>query len=955
LEKRGQNRSTRRLQVETLETRAVPATFVVTNVNDSNAGSLRAAINSANASPTNDTIQFNIAGSGIHTISLASELPAINASGTLMIDGWSQPGFAAAPLIQISAGSSNADYGLSVFANGSTFRGLIINGFKSAEIALWGGDNNKIQGNYFGSNAAGNAVVGSTSTAAVYVANNGSGAAGNIIGVDGDGVNDAKEPNLIVGSSQMGVWLNGSGTNNNRIAGNRIGISSGGVALPNEWGVYVSGGASSNFVGSNNDGQGDTLEGNTISGNLFSGVAVVGTSSVGNRILRDFIYGNCTSPQYGHGKTEIDLEDDGLTLNDNLDADIGGNGHANYPILHSLTASGSTISITGVLNAKASTAYTIQVFAAATMSYSGYGGSQRFLGAFTVSTNASGAATYSKSFAGTLAYGWVVSATATDVQGNTSEFSPAIWQGGNLDATFTLHSNPSATKVIYLDFNGQTITGTQWNTSNGKPTITVPAYSIDSSAAFRDEELFNIQRIFHAVAEDFKPFNVDVTTAEPPLANLVKDNSGSDTHWGKRVAIGGTENGVLGDGGGAGGLAYVGSFNWNIDTPAFVFADALKPNDSGATLAASVHSVADAISHETGHTLGLSHDGTSSADYYDGHGTGATSWGPIMGDPYSRSVSQWSKGQYTGANNTEDDLAIITTQNGFGYRTDDYGNTPAAAAALSANAGHVYKAGIIERNTDVDLFSITVPAGKIDLSVLPDQWDANLDVQFQLLNASGQQVAISNSASTLSAHIVTTVAAGKYYLRVDGVGVGTPLAANPTGYTDYGSLGFYVITGTVPTASGAAAYDQTPVITLSGTVGYTRNASTGVLLAPHATVTDADSTDFSGGKLIVSITAGGEDGNRLMLTGGAFMLGGTTVNYNGSAIGTVSSNGIGTAPLSVLFNSSATPGIVQELVRGIRFRTVNSSSNAQRTITFSLSDGGGGTSNTATKFVNVTS
>jgi hypothetical protein len=918
----------RHLQVESLETRAVPAVLLVTNTNDSGSGSLRAAIGSANSTSVADTIEFNLPGSGVHTITVSSQLPQVPANRPLTIDGWSQPGFSSAPLIQISAGASAAQYGLSVFASNSVFRGLVFSGFSKASIALWGGDNNRIQGNYLGSNAAGNAAAGSSDTAALYLAG---GSAANIIGVDGDGVNDAIEGNLLVGSSQMGVWLNGSGTTGNHVAGNRIGVSKSGIDLGNAWGVYVSAGASNNIIGSNNDGAGDWSEANTISGNELSGIAIVGTTSVGNRISRNYVYGN--------DKAEIDLEDDGITANDNLDADTGANNHSNFPIVRSLTATATTVTVGGSLKALANTVYRLEFFAAASSDASGHGGSQRFLGYVNVTTNGSGAATFLKSFSTTLAYGWVVSATATDASGNTSEFSPAIWQGADLNNTFSLHSNSSASKVIYLDFNGHTTTGTQWNDDYGQSTITSPSYSVDGSASFSEQELINIQRIFYSIAEDFRPFSVDVTTEEPSLADLLKDNSGTDTRWGIRAVIGGTEADVLGHGG-AGGRTYTGSFNWDSDTPAFVFSKSLTNGD--------VQSVAAATSHEVGHSLGLNHDGRDGSEYYAGHGTGATSWGPLMGNPYGRSVTQWSKGSYTGATNTQDDLAIITTQNGFGYRGDDYGNTTASAAALNAVNGKVLKTGIIARSTDVDVLSFTVPDGKIDLTALPDSFDANLDIRMQLLDANGQQIAESNPTATLSARVTATVAAGKYFLRVEGVGVGSPWASSPMGYTDYGSLGLYAITGSVP-------FSQPPSIVLGGTIGYARNAATGVQLASNASVTDPDSPNFATGSLIISIVSGGESANRLTLTGGAFTLSGSTVNYNGTPVGSLTGSGFGTTPLSVRFNINATPAIVQELVRNIRFKTVGSTSNLSRVITVSLTDGDGGTSNTATKTVNVTS
>ena len=90
---------------------------------------------------------------------------------------------------------------------------------------------------------------------------------------------------------------------------------------------------------------------------------------------------------------------------------------------------------------------------------------------------------------------------------------------------FGLHSNPGATKCIFLDFDGSTTTGTQWNIGYGA-TIVTPAYDIDNNtSSFSSTELANIREIWERVSEDYLPFNVDVTTEDPGINALIKSNS----------------------------------------------------------------------------------------------------------------------------------------------------------------------------------------------------------------------------------------------------------------------------------------------------------------------------------------------------------------------------------------------------------------------------------------------
>jgi len=233
-------------------------------------------------------------------------------------------------------------------------------------------------------------------------------------------------------------------------------------------------------------------------------------------------------------------------------------------------------------------------------------------------------------------------------------------------------------------------------------------------------------------------------------------------------------------------IAYVGVYdntsNHSYYQPALVFT---KGVGTGAK------NIAEAASHEAGHNVGLSHDGTSSVGYYAGHGA----WAPIMGVGYSKAISQWSKGEYSGANNKEDDFAVIG-QNGLALRGDDHGNGTGDATALTLGTS---VKGVYANDSDVDTFRIDLAAGTFTFAASAAASGADLDIKLQLLNSSGGVVATadpasgqSNSATPtgLSASINRQVAAGRYYLRIENTGYGNPLN---TGYSTYGSRGAYTV------------------------------------------------------------------------------------------------------------------------------------------------------------------
>ncbi|NRF65375.1 PKD domain-containing protein [Aquincola sp. S2] len=365
-----------------------------------------------------------------------------------------------------------------------------------------------------------------------------------------------------------------------------------------------------------------------------------------------------------------------------------------------------------------------------------------------------------------------------------------------LDQTFLLHSRAGAKRTIYLNFRGATLTGTVWNT-NG--TINAQAFDMDGQpGTFSTAELQRIQYIWQRVSEDFAAFDVDVTT-EPPSPDRITRSNSSDDIFGTTVLIT-HRTGVYSCG--CGGVAYLGIYDDTSDyyKPALVFYDALGAGEKN---------VAEAISHEAGHNMGLGHDGTATAGYYSGHGSGATGWAPIMGVGYYQALVQWSKGEYSGASNPQDDYVVMQS-NGLPLRIDDHGSTHATATALNAtsNAGISSAAaeGVIERPTDVDVFSFSAGAGPATLTLTPAVRSANLDALLTLRDGANNVLATANPVDTLTAGITVTLPAnGTYYLSVQGTG-----KAGTTGYPAYGSIGQYALT-----VSFTTAVNQAPVAVIS--------------------------------------------------------------------------------------------------------------------------------------------
>ncbi|WP_236025383.1 RICIN domain-containing protein [Flavobacterium geliluteum] len=353
-------------------------------------------------------------------------------------------------------------------------------------------------------------------------------------------------------------------------------------------------------------------------------------------------------------------------------------------------------------------------------------------------------------------------------------------------ALLNLQSLPGAAGCVLLDFDGYNMpAGNLWN--NGNAINAAPSGMSDAA----------VQQHWEVVAEDYRPFNVNITTSEAVFNSYPRNRR-------MRVVVTPTNTAAPG----AGGVAYIGSFNWDNDVPCWVF---ITSGKSGG----------DASAHEIGHTFDLGHDGRTNPSEGYFIGIDGTSWAPIMGAGYYRPVVQWSKGEYNYANNTQDDVATIASAKfGVGYRGDDYGNNIASAANLDYNASGAInqKNGVIASEADYDFFTFTTGGGNVSINANTVSRDGNLHLLMRLYNAAGAEIGTywNSDPFVLNASMNVNLPAGKYYVGVDGSGAGN---AGYGGYSAYGSIGSYSITGTIP--PGGNISPSTDVITVYKDCNYT--------------------------------------------------------------------------------------------------------------------------------------
>ena len=287
------------------------------------------------------------------------------------------------------------------------------NGGEGVYIITNGASNNIIQGNYIGTDVTG--TLGRGNHYAGVTVQNG---VNTLIGgaVAGAG-------NLISGNNVQGVYL--VSTSGNMIQGNLVGTKAdGSSALANlGHGVELDVGTSNNFVGGASPGVGNVLAYASIGGSsLYCGVRVR-TGAFNNLISGNAIFSN--------GALGIDLSPtSGGTssgVNPIVDCESGiaanaANAGQNFPTLSNVY-SGTLTRVRGTMDGQTGKSYTLQFFASPVGDASGYGEGQVYLGQTNITLGATCSMNFTANLSGSLSPGWVVTATATDANNNTSEFS----------------------------------------------------------------------------------------------------------------------------------------------------------------------------------------------------------------------------------------------------------------------------------------------------------------------------------------------------------------------------------------------------------------------------------------------------------------------------------------------------------------------------------------------------
>jgi hypothetical protein len=392
-----------------------------------------------------------------------------------------------------------------------------------------GASENRIDHNCISGTYRGIEIRGSSTHANVIVNNylgtdkTGSiGLASGLIGVYlSDGCYDNKigkpdSSNVIASWTVSGVAIEDNGTSNNLLQGNYIGTNAiGDTSMGNAHpAVYIFNGASDNMIGGIAEG-----EGNVIAYNTGDAIFMDVDAGSGNAIFNNMIFNN------GFG---IDLAPDGVNSNDLFDTDSGPNNGQNAPELSSVQISSGNVQILGVLKSASNTNFYVEFFENPSFDEDGYAQGKRRIHTKNITTGSDGYADINITLSDSLTPGYYLTATQTDPDNNTSEFSNAVIILSDVDFPDIAVSqiavnfpsiNPTQMLDANIDIENQGTLSLTWNVVKDAPWIRLDQEG--GTLASGGVTILNITVDPQGMISGTHEGNITITSNDPDQAEII--------------------------------------------------------------------------------------------------------------------------------------------------------------------------------------------------------------------------------------------------------------------------------------------------------------------------------------------------------------------------------------------------------------------------------------------------